>query len=86
MKKFLAGLSTVAVLAAGGVALAGLTSDDAIAQETTDQATVEDEADGERRHRGRHGHLRHGIGTAAETIGIEAADLVEAGASWFEHR
>ena len=27
--------------------------------------------------RGRHGHLRHGLGTAAETIGIEAADLVE---------
>ena len=76
MKKFLAGLSAVAVLAAGGVAMVGLTSDTAIAQEDT--TTTEDPVEGEAQLEGKRGHRGHGLSVAAEAIGIETEDLVAA--------
>ena len=76
MKKFLAGLSAVAVLAAGGVAMVGLTSDTAIAQEDT--TTTEGPAEGEAQLEGKRGHRGHGLSVAAEAIGIETEDLVAA--------
>ena len=77
MKKFLAGLSAVAVLAAGGVAMVSLTSDTANAQEyttiTENPATREVQRQGRPSHRGRRGHA---LSTAADTIGISVKDLV----------
>lgn len=73
MKKYLAGLAAVAVLAAGGVAMVGLTSGVAIAQEDTSTEDEQAPEDGRR-----HKRLGRGLGTAAETIGIDITDLVAA--------
>jgi len=74
MKKFLAGLAAVAVLAAGGVVMIGLGSDVAMAQE--DNNTTEPAPDHEAGNKGRC-KLGRGLAKAAEVIGIDTQDLVD---------
>lgn len=75
MKKFLAGVSAVAVMAAGGVALVGLSSDAAVAQEgtVTEEAPATEHRPHDRLHRG----LR-GLARIAGEIGIDVDALVDA--------
>ena len=72
MKKFLAGISAAVILAAGGVALVGLTSDVANAQEGE---TTTEEAEARHRHPHKHRGLRV-LAVAADEIGISVEDLI----------
>lgn len=75
MKKFIAGVSAVAVIAAGGVALVGISSDAAVAQEgtVTEEAPATEHRPHDRLHRG-----ARGLARIADAIGISTVDLVNA--------